>query len=402
MAKKKSSKKNKDRAARAKANAKRRADERKNSHSSGATLAIPSDRDILQLSKGVMLLDIVPYVVTTNKNREKVKKGDLWYRKLYSMHRNVGPEEKGFICPKETAGLPCPVCEKAAEMARDPDVDPKAVKALRPKSRELFNVVDRKDKAKGVQLWSISTFLFGKYLDEEIREDSEGDLDGFFLLEDGMTLKLRLRENSFEGRSFLETARIDFKARKEDYDEELLETTFDLDNVPIIPTYDELLEAFTGSIPSDDDDDDDDEDDEDESPKSRKKKKGSKKKKDEDEDDEDDEDEDEDGDDEDEDGDDDDEDGDGDDEDEDEDGEDEDEDEDGDSDDEDEDSDDEDEDSDDDDDDEDVDDDDDKWDPENEDDEEEEEEKPKKKKAAKKTSKKKASKKKSTKKKRNK
>ncbi|GAI40862.1 unnamed protein product, partial [marine sediment metagenome] len=148
------------------------------------------------------------------------------------------------------------------------DADEDLIKDLAPKERQLFNVIDTKDRKSGVQIWEISYHLFGKPLDRAIKNSDEDDnYEKFAELNDGFSLKLGLEEGHAGKASWFEVVSINFKTRKEDYDEDILEGTTCLDDILIIKDYDELKEIFLQTT-------DEDEDEEDDKKSKKKKKKG--------------------------------------------------------------------------------------------------------------------------------
>jgi hypothetical protein len=190
--------------------------------------------------KGHYSLDILMYRVTADHN-PAVKAGQKWYQRTIWVHFGIGPDERAVLCPK-TIGQPCPICEERRRMEKEPDVDQEAVKALLPKERELFNVVDLSDPDAGVKVFEISHFLFGKKLEQEVAENPD-DRSGFADLCGGKTLKLRFTEKTLPGRTFLEVDRIDFEDRG-DYDEGWLDATHDLDAMLKVLPYAELQALF--------------------------------------------------------------------------------------------------------------------------------------------------------------
>lgn len=229
----------------------RRADEKEKSGGGVGQLFIFPDGvsiNFLEVRKR-MELDILPYVLT-KKGHPDTKDGvpavgDVWGHRTFGMHRNVGPEDKTYICPKMTFGLPCPICEEVARLSKDFNTNKETIKAIKVKERQLFNVIDLDEEDKGVQLLHISHFLFGKLLDEEIREGEEA-LAEFYELQGGSTLTIRMKEGDFktsDGKAILQASRIDF-AEREDYDEKVLDETLALDNFLNVPSYEELEKAF--------------------------------------------------------------------------------------------------------------------------------------------------------------
>ena len=268
--------------------AKQRAEERQQSSGGGMKFIFPEGHEVkfFQPKKGTSTLDIIPYEVTVDNHPEGLEAGDLWYRRTIWVHFGIGAEDKSYLCLK-TIGKRCPICDARAQMLKDGDADEELIKSLKPKERELYNVIDLDDEKAGVQLWDMSYHLFGKILEDEIREGDE-DLAGFADLQDGKTIKVRFGEKKIGKNAFLEATRIDFVDR-DDYDEDILEDVLDLDAILNILPYEKLeavfLEVEEADTPTKGKDSknkkssDDEEEEEDDTPPSRKKKDSGKKKK---------------------------------------------------------------------------------------------------------------------------
>lgn len=203
------------------------------------TLTLPDGVELYKPEKGTVEFDILPYRVTVDTHPE-VKKGELWYERTYFAHRNVGPEEKFLVCPR-TIGKRCPICEEYQRLKKDPNVEEEVVDALRAKERELFNVV-MKGGDGSVMILDISTFLFGRKLEEEIREGDES-YAAFAELVGGKTLKVRWESKSMGTQKFVEAGRIDFTDR-DDIDEAALDVVVDLDAAMKILSYEEIDKIF--------------------------------------------------------------------------------------------------------------------------------------------------------------
>lgn len=222
----------------------KRAEEREQKGGGGTKFNFPAGKDIkfFQIKKGTMNIDILPYKVSV-ANHPEVAAGELWYQRTVYAHYNVGIEENAYICLK-TIKHKCPICEEYTRLSKDPNVDEKVVKALKPKERELYNVIDLGDESAGVQLWDISYYLFGQKLEEEIKEGKE-EWAGFADLVGGCSLRVRFAEESFGGNSFFKTSRIDFEPR-EDYPDSILEKAIDFDAILNILPYEKLQSIFMG------------------------------------------------------------------------------------------------------------------------------------------------------------
>ena len=206
------------------------------------TLNINSDTPLFQLKQeGARRIDIIPYRVS--KGNPYADAGTLHFERTYWAHRGIGVDENSYVCPKKTTGAPCPICEARAKLAKDPDADEDALKDLAPKERQLFNVIDLDDRDRGVQVFDVSYHLFGKRLDKEVK--SEPDEYEFFAdLREGLSLKLGVEEGTFGGGGYYEVATIGFKARKEQYGDDVLDQVYDLDAMLKVLPYDKLKAIF--------------------------------------------------------------------------------------------------------------------------------------------------------------
>ena len=228
-------------------------------------LELPKDIEKHKVKEGKNKLNIIPYEVKTKKNPYS-KKGERDFERRIGVHRNVGPEDAIFLCPKVTFHKPCPICEEQEKLWKDPEVGKEESNALRPQIRQLFNVM-MKDGT--IKLWNFSFYCFGNLLEKELKDDEDEKYDAFADLEDGYTIKVRFEKENV-GFSFLNADRIDFKKR-EDIDEDVLENAIDLDSLlGDGPSYDELKKAFEGN----DEEKDEEDEDEDEKPKKKKIPKG--------------------------------------------------------------------------------------------------------------------------------
>lgn len=233
-------------------------------------LAIPEGTQFFApKSKGPYNLDILPYEVTVDTHPE-VNKGELWYQRTYWKHFGLGDDgKKSTICPK-TIGKPCPICEMYKELnSSDDEDDRESAKKIKAKERELYNVIDLDNQDAGIQIFEYSFHLFGKALSEEINEGPE-EYAGFAELEDGYTLQVHFRKTSIGGGTpFYELRKLEFEEREE-YDEEILEEVYNLDQLLKISSYKELQSMLTGTEEEDTDKE------EEEKPKKSSKEKSSK------------------------------------------------------------------------------------------------------------------------------
>jgi hypothetical protein len=204
------------------------------------SLRLPEGVNFFSVKKaGVKRVEIVPY--TVGPGNPDAAEGELYFQRTYYTHRNIGLNGDVYVCPAKTTGQPCPVCEERARLDSSVDADPDLVKDLLPKKRQLWNVYDHSDPERGVQVWDISYHLFGKQLLARIRDaDDEDEYEYFADPEDGLTLKIGFAEKSWAGNSFCEAETIDFKARREPLDPDILDAANDLDACVVVVDYDTL------------------------------------------------------------------------------------------------------------------------------------------------------------------
>lgn len=200
-------------------------------------LNLPEDHEFYKIVKGRNLFSVLPYEVTVD-NHPEVEEGELWYQRTIWVHYNVGSDEKTEICPLKTFKDKCPICERRMELMKDPEASEDDIDDLKPKEREMFNVKNEDDE---IQLLFLSYHNFGKLLEEDIRE--EEDYGGFADLEDGHSLSVRFKMESFGGNKYLKASKIDFKSRK-DFKESILEEVLNLDAIMIPKSYDALYNEF--------------------------------------------------------------------------------------------------------------------------------------------------------------
>lgn len=203
---------------------------------------------------GTKRIDIIPY--TVGKGNPDAEEGELFFMRTYFTHRGIGPNEETFVCLAKTFKKDCPICQHRAKLVKEGGNEDE-IKSLTPKERQLWNVFDHNDSEKGVQVWDQSYHLFGKHLKNKI--DNADEDDGYELFADpeqGMTLKVSAVQEKAGAYKFLDCSDIEFKARKEPLDDELLEQAHCLDDLLKETSYDELKKIFLGTEDGDDDDDD--------------------------------------------------------------------------------------------------------------------------------------------------
>jgi hypothetical protein len=205
-------------------------------------------------------LDFLMYEVTQNHNPME-DPGEIWYERTFYVHTNVGPDEIKVICPKRTFNKRCPICEYQASLKKKKGDHKEEIKSLYPRQRQLFVLIDADDKDEKIQVWDVSTYLFGELLMEEISEDE--DLSVFADLEEGLTVKVKFKQESIGATvKFMKAAELDFTER-DPFDDSIIDECPDLDSLLVDMEFEELEELFF-CVPQGSDDDEEEEDEEEE------------------------------------------------------------------------------------------------------------------------------------------
>ena len=220
------------------------------------------------------VIDIIPYLVTS-KNHPTLDKDDEDYLLDVWVHKRIGPGEDNFVCLKRTFKQPCPICEEA-DALKDSGADEEVYKALWPKHRCFYNVIDVKNPDEGIQIFEESFYLFEKEVLDESSTDEDGEYVDFVTLEDGHSVQFRAKEETFGKATYFKFKNFSFIDRDE-IEESILEETYPLDEMLNIPTYEEVKNLYFGI--DDEEDGDEDNDKVNEKPEPERKKKTDKKEK---------------------------------------------------------------------------------------------------------------------------
>ena len=203
-------------------------------------------------------LNIIPFLIESDKNpqvaRGKFKVGQAAYLLDLYEHKNIGPNKDAVVCPKENYGKPCPICEERsrlldqAENASGEKVKEfeKAAGALKAKRRAYLNVQRIVDgKAQPIQAFNTSHYRFMKELLEEANEcaDGNGPLP-FACPEDGSEISFRCTSGMSDYDIVYKN--IKFSDRKEEIEEEVLESSISFDKYINILTAEEIEAILWG------------------------------------------------------------------------------------------------------------------------------------------------------------
>lgn len=189
-------------------------------------------------------INIIPYFA--GKNNPNVKEGKLTHNLDIWVHGKVGINEDSYICLARSYGKKCPICDEQAEIRKQDDYDEKYAKSLNPSRRVIYNIEcldNDKEVKKGLQLFDVSHYLFGKELEEIAKKPRGG---GFILYGDPDEGKIVFFRKAGSGPTNTKYSAFKFEDRDEPITDELLDSALVLDNIIHIPTYEEVYNAFHG------------------------------------------------------------------------------------------------------------------------------------------------------------
>ena len=199
--------------------------------------------------KGSVRLDVIPFKISNPRFHPHSPDG-TWYERTYFIHRFIGVDSTTVVCPKATLGKPCPICDYRTTLDRNDPEDLKQINALYPKERQLFNVIVYEDGGQSdIMVLDQPRSGLGKIVDGMIQEaDKEDDHYQYYAdLEAGSTLKVNVDELNAGTFKYFGATSVEFKERKETYDESIIDKAVDLDTVVKVISYDELKDMFHGT-----------------------------------------------------------------------------------------------------------------------------------------------------------
>ena len=232
---------------------KKRRSERADKRESSGTfkhLLDTSDYDKVEffsLKDGKNYIDILPYEVSSKSHPDKIPIGEDDYKLEVWQHENIGVNDDKILCLKKTYGKKCPICEEQRRLLDGgDDWNDAGPKALRPKFRVYYNMIDLSESAETDDIQIFETTGAEKWFDDLLEKESKAGEEtiAFYDIEDGMTVVCRATEDTFNKRKFNRPERIDFEEREQGYDEDIYDEVYPLDAMLKIPTYEEVAKIF--------------------------------------------------------------------------------------------------------------------------------------------------------------
>jgi hypothetical protein len=213
-------------------------------------LKLPKDVSALVFDEKVLSvqMDFMPYVISDPKHPDirdvGVEVGDLWYRRPFKVHKNIGADNKSYICLSSIEKR-CPICEFQKELFQ---TDRDAAIKLYPQDRELYTPIpldSKKHDAEPGFIWDMAKTLFRNALERALDKKPANEI--FPDLNEGLTLECDFNWKTIgNSKPFPEVTHVAFFERDEVYDESIVDSVPDLDAIinDSVLSYDELKAAF--------------------------------------------------------------------------------------------------------------------------------------------------------------
>lgn len=168
------------------------------------TLNLPKGMSLLTFKEaGMVKLDCLPYVCKAGN--PMADEGMVHYERTYYVHKGINPsdDKASYCCPQKCFGKPCPVCEYVGTIRNQPDTDQDLVKSLNSKKRQIFAVIDKAHRDKGIQIHEGSYYNgLGELIDNKIdASDEDSPYRTFHHLDSGMSLHISVKPNPPYGNS---------------------------------------------------------------------------------------------------------------------------------------------------------------------------------------------------------
>jgi len=202
-------------------------------------------------------IEIIPF----RGGQHMPKPGLNYYTVPYACHYDVGPQKLTYLCLaswKQMAGHPpgrCPICEeRMANRDRNRgNKEDTTWKKLMPKDRNLYNILcldSDEEISHGVQVWNPSYYDSEEHLLKAMKDPRDNTIIPFAhpSKEKGRTVYFMtiLKQPPGFDQPFPTTDDLRLLERKEGISQEELAQAIALDELIIVPTYDEVYAVFHG------------------------------------------------------------------------------------------------------------------------------------------------------------
>jgi len=201
---------------------------------------------VWKIKDGEHLIDIIPYLIGEGNPSPRVKPGEIGYVLTLFVHNGVGVNENQYVCLSRNYNKPCPVCEYKLKLKNAGD-DEDSLKTLNPTRRCIYNVVvydDEKEQDKGIQIMLVAHYFMERHLAELSKSPKRGGKINYTAPDKtGKAISFKREGTGAKNTQYLGHRFID---RDYAIADEILDSTYCLEEIVHVPSYEEVYEALHG------------------------------------------------------------------------------------------------------------------------------------------------------------
>jgi len=213
-------------------------------NSSGFVGVLKDGIPVWKCGEGKHKIDILPF--TVGKKHPTLPSGSAAYKLDLFSHYGVGVNNDTYICMNKMFKKFCSICEHKSELQQSGDADADQIKKLKPSHNTLYNIIcydTPEEERKGVQVWMVNNWFMESKL-MAIAEDESGEPIQFPDPDDGKRITFTRKGTGKANTQYLGHKLVD---RDYKISDKLLNSTFTLDEIIVIPKEEDVEQAFFGA-----------------------------------------------------------------------------------------------------------------------------------------------------------
>ena len=213
-------------------------------NSSGFVGVLKDGIPVWKCGEGKHKIDILPF--TVGKKHPTLPAGSAAYKLDLFSHYGVGVNNDTYICMNKMFKKFCSICEHKSELQQSGDADADQIKKLKPSHNTLYNIIcydTPEEERKGVQVWMVNNWFMESKL-MAIAEDESGEPIQFPDPDDGKRITFTRKGTGKANTQYLGHKLVD---RDYKISDKLLNSTFTLDEIIVIPKEEDVEQAFFGA-----------------------------------------------------------------------------------------------------------------------------------------------------------
>lgn len=195
----------------------------------------------------------------------------------YYEHKSINENGDSVVCNYMTYGKKCPICEeRMRKYEQYKDWKHPEVQALRPKARVLANVIDWRDREKGIQILTGSEYLISQGIlsGSEVKRGDTEDRNAPLLAvgqtftrevtdyktkerrltehlyyaspTNGFGIEIKCEPDTFAGKEYPKPVSFGIRERKSQYARDIVDKAIDLPSLLVQRSYEEVEKIFYG------------------------------------------------------------------------------------------------------------------------------------------------------------